>query len=255
MMYAAKTLSLLRPNKAVFLAYQRPALCVLASLIILTPARGQSTAPSQSNAVFTDTFTALKPGGLLHPTVPGCGNSLKDDLRGRACFYANDLLGPGAVAHALFSSSFSEFRNHPNIWRQDRDDTLNRFTFFYEAKAARDGAQFLAGYLHRESFRPVTSGKTGYGRRTKAALLSVVRTSGPDGETRIAFAPIAGALGAGFTGAADYRNHGLFETGLRYSAGAYGFRFASAVFQEFKPDLLTLSNRFMSSNRFLSRFR
>jgi hypothetical protein len=193
--------------------------------------------------VFTDTFTALKPGGVLHPTVPGCGNAAENDLRGRACFYANDLLGPGTVAHALFSSSLSEVRNHPNIRRQDRDDALNRFAFFYEAKAALDGGQFLAGYLHRESFRPIASGKTGLGNRTRAALLSVVRASGPDGETRMAFAPVAGALAAGFTGAADYRNHSVFETGLLYSAGAYGCRFGSAMFQEFKPDLLNLSNK------------
>jgi hypothetical protein len=244
MMYASKALEVLRPIKAVFLEYLRPALYVLASLIILMPAQGQGTAASQSNAVFTDTFTALKPGGFLHPTLPGCTSAAKNDLRSRACFYANDLLGPSAVAHALFSSSFSELVNHPNIWRQDRADTLNRFAFFYEAKAARDGAQLLAGYLHRENFRPITSGKIGIASRTRAALLSVLRASGPDGETKMAFAPIAGALCAGFTGAADYRNHGFVETGFRYAAGAYGFRFGSAVFQEFKPDLLTLSNRF-----------
>lgn len=248
MMYAAKTLDVSSPCKAVLLRYLSPVLYLLASLIILVPARAQGVGPNQSNSFLAESYSALQPGGFLHPTLPGCRNATSNDLRGRVCYYANDLLGPSAVAHALFSSSFSELRNSPDIWHQDRDDTIDRFAFFYEQKSARDAGEFLVGYLHRENFRPALSGKTGFRARTKEALLGVVRTPNGNGATELALAPIAGALGAGFVRAADYRNHDLLLTGMRCSAVTYGFEFGSAVFQEFKPDLLNFSNKLV--NRF-----
>lgn len=228
----------------------RPFFCVLASLIILAPARAQEASPQPAGQhLFTDNLSALKPGGILHPKFPGCTSDSKNDFRGRACFYADDLLSPSAVIHALFSSSFAEWRNSPNIWHQDRDDMLTRFSFFYERKAARDGGEFLVGYLHHESFRRHTSGKTGFLPRSRAALLSVVRTSSEDGSMEFALAPVAGALGSGFVAAADYRNGGMFDAGLRHSGAVYGAYFGSAMFREFKPDLISFSNKLLRRSK------
>lgn len=244
MVYPANLLDVPSQLKGVSVGPLRRVLYLLTSLIILIPAWGQgTTTPQPGDRLLTDTLGALRPGGLLHPTVPGCIDALGNDLKGRACFFAADMTSPGSIAHALFSSSFSQWRNTPNIWHQDRDDAFKRFGFFYEQKAARDGGEFLAGYLHHENFRPEPSHKSGFVERSKAALLSVVRTRGEDDQPTFSLAPVAGALSAGFIGAADYRHRELLDAGLRHSAAIYGFQFGSALFREFKPDILTYSNK------------
>ena len=165
------------------------------------------------------------------------------ELRDRACFYAGKLLSPSSAAHAIFSSGFSEWRNSPRLLHPDSDDLGRRFSIFYERKSARTAGEFLAGYLHHEDFRPHVSAKSGYFDRSRAALLSVVAASDDSGRQRLAIAPIAGALGSGFVGAASFPNRGLFGEGLRRSGSAYGCYFGSALFREFKPDLLAFANR------------
>ena len=127
----------------------------------------------------------------------------------------------------------------------DADDMARRFEVFYQRKAARNAGEFLAGYLHHEEFRPHLSGKVGFLERSKAALLSVVVAPSESGGFRPALAPIAGSFSSGFVGAADFPNRGLLKTGLRHSGAVYGSYFGTAMFREFKPDIVKLSNKLL----------
>ncbi len=229
----------LQQFKAVSLALLCPVLYVLISLIILVV-----TASAQN---VSSGFQKI--GEVLHPSVPGCLPDAKSDLRRRACFYLDELVTPSAAIHALFSSEFSEWRNSPHIRHQDSDDTFKRFSVFYESRAARDAGELLVGHFHHEDFLPRESGKTGFLERSRAALLSVLVTTDESGVERTALAPIAGSFSSGFVGAAAYQNHGLLDAALRRSGTAYGSYFTSAMFREFKPDLVRFSDKLFTRSK------
>lgn len=243
-----------RQPKAVSLALSCPALYLVITLIILVPVRAQDAGvqPAERDAsqhsfsdhIFGENSNLLRPGGLFRPALPGCAMAARNDLHGRACFYADQLVAPSAMVHDLFSSSFAQWRNIPYMRHEDRDDIVTRISVFYERKAARNTGEFLAGYLHHEDFRPRVSGKTGLFLRSRAALLGVVTTPGQSGSgLRPAFAPIAGAVSSGFVEAANFPNRGLLETGLRGSTAVYAGYFVTAIFREFKPELVSFTNK------------
>jgi hypothetical protein len=150
------------------------------------------------------------------------------------------MLARGAAAAAV-----GEWRNTPVIDHQDLDEMSHRFAAFYARHSAQATGEMLAGYLHHENPLKQTSGLHGTWSRVGAALLTVVQTTDPDGSTRPAFAPLAGAFSSGLTSMACYRYRGdtNLDGVLKHSGAVYSSYFVNAIFREFKPDLTSLAYR------------
>ncbi len=166
-------------------------------------------------------------------------------LEERACAEFFHLLSPGMLARSAAAAALGQWRNSPNIDKQDGDDMGHRFSAFYARHSAQGAGELLAGYLNHEDPLKHPSGLHGNWNRVRAALLSVVQTTDADGKVRPAFAPLAGSFSSGMTSIACYRYRGEtpIEGGLIHSGMVYSSYFANAIFREFKPDLSALAYR------------
>ncbi len=186
----------------------------------------------------------------LHPSLPSCdaieiATAKTLTFHQRACYFGNKLVSPSGVAHAAFSSAFSQWRNTPYVRHQDMDDFGKRFATFYARRSARDAGELIVGFLNHEDPRPRLSNRSGFWNRTGSALRSVVLVSDDSGATRPALSPLAGAFASGFVGANCYRNHNVAEDGFRRGGISYGAYFGSAVLREFRPDLAALGSKLL----------
>lgn len=162
----------------------------------------------------------------------------------RTCLLRARLLSRSFPLRAAAFSAISEIRRN-NIREPGLQDFSHRFAVYYARRTAQSTGEFLAGYLNHEDPRYHPSLEHGVWRRSRSALLSVLVTRDPDGGSRMAFAPIAGAFGSGMVSVACYRYHNSLDDGLRRSAGVYGMYFGTALLREFRPELSGLAARFL----------
>lgn len=224
-------------------------MCVYAVTALAQLRAQEPAAPVQPSAVLPQTALPWAFPGL-HPSLPSCdaieiAAAKTLTLHQRACYYGNKLVSPSGVAHAAFSSAYSQWRNAPYVHHQDMDDFGQRFATFYARRAARDAGELIAGYLNHEDPRPRLSNKSGFWNRTGSALRSAVLVGDESGPTRPALSPLAGAFASGFVSANWYRNHNVAEEGLKRSGISYSAYFGSAVLREFKPDLAAFGSRLL----------
>lgn len=202
--------------------------------------------PAQSKFSSTDS-SLVSPNGTPLQDASGCSpfelaTAAVLTLKQRACFFAMRLIAPSGMAHAAFSSGFSQWRNVPLESHEDMDDIGHRFAAFYARRAAQNAGEMLGGLLNREDPRPRVSSEHGFWNRTRSALWSVVRVENANGSDRLALGPIAGAFGSGFTGMACFRSHDRIADGFRMTALSYGGYFGTALAHEFHPDILSFAN-------------
>jgi hypothetical protein len=137
---------------------------------------------------------------------------------------------------AVMDQSF----NSPWVKHERWSKFPHRFEIFYARHAAQDIAEYLVGYVHHEDPRLHRSRETEVWKRTGSALLSVIASPDEDGHLRPAFAPVAGSLSSAFVGTMMYRHSETLPNTMIKAAGIYGFYFARAVFNEFRPDLTSM---------------
>ena len=125
------------------------------------------------------------------------------------------------------------------------DDFGMRMSHLYARRTARLTAETLVGYLHHEDLRPTVSGEQSAWRRTRAAFLSVLESPDQDGHARMAFAPLAGSLGSGFTTMALYQRQTSAGFALERSGIVYSHYFIRALYHEFRPELWSLAPHFV----------
>ena len=221
---------------------------VLSTLILAQVKAQQTINPVQPATLLpANSLPSVLP--TWHPTFPTCNadeiTAAKTlTLHQRACYYGNRMLSLSGGTHAAFSSAFGQWRNAPYVHHEDLGDFARRMGGFYARREARDGGEFLAGYLNREDPRPHVSNKAGFWNRSRSALLSVVATRDGAEAVRPALAPIAGAFGSGFVGAAYYGGRrGFLAEGMKGTGCTYGAYFSSALFREFKPDIATFATK------------
>jgi hypothetical protein len=209
-------------------------------LTVCVPATGQNQA-TQNAAV-----------SLVAPTTcnPWVIQALPSELsfRQRFCLQVAHLASPATFVQAAATAGYAQWRNNPTIAPHDADDFSVRLSHSYEQQVARATAELFVSYFHHEDLRPRPSNKIGTWRRTGAAFLSVVTSSDSDGNARLAFAPMAGALGWGLTSMALYQQKNSLPYGLERSGVSYGFYFVRAVLHEFSPELWSLTPRFISKH-------
>ncbi len=196
----------------------------------------------------SDSKTAA-PGPPASPTTcnPWVIQTLPTELsfRRRFCFQLAEAASPATLLGAAAMAGYSQWRNSPRISPRDADDYSLRFEHAYERQAARATAELFVGYFHHEDPRFHSADKHGAWRRTGAALLGVLTSPGQDGGERMAFAPIAGALGSGLTSMALYQQQNSLLYGLERSGISYSGYFVRALFREFSPELWSLTPRFI----------
>lgn len=158
-------------------------------------------------------------------------------LRQRACIYGEDLISRKLALTAGFVSAFGQAANLPSVPHQRMDEFPHRFATYYATHAARGTGELLAGYLHRESQQHRGSLAHGFWHRTDEALISVLTSPDENGSFRLAYAPIAGSLGAGIVGSAMYHHKDTLSEGLTHAGLIYSKYFLRAIFAEFKPDI------------------
>ncbi|HMF76354.1 MAG TPA: hypothetical protein VK604_11885 [Bryobacteraceae bacterium] len=156
----------------------------------------------------------------------------------RACYHLAGLSSPFMAARGATLARFGE-------WRDDRESFGHRFASFYARRSARAAGELVAGYLNHEDLRPRTSLEHGTWKRVRSALLSVVRVQDEAGNSRPAFAPLAGAFSSGFVGMALSPNRNSWNNGFSGAELTYSTYFARALGREFKPDLTLLANRIL----------
>jgi hypothetical protein len=138
---------------------------------------------------------------------------------------------------AAFMSAFAQFQNSPHVPQQRFDEIPHRLAAYYTTHAARDAGELIVGYLHHEDPRFRRSDAQGFRHRADAAIMRVLTSPDEDGNFRIAYAPIAGSLSAGFVGSAMYRHNETLEDGLMHAGFIYSKYFLRSVLAEFKPDI------------------
>ncbi len=93
------------------------------------------------------------------------------------------------------------------------------------------------------------SGQTVFKKRVSSALLSVLVTKREAGSGP-ALAPVVGALGSGFAGAAVFGDHAGIAYAFREAGIAYSSYFGKALCEEFRPDITFLVNRMVRKRRY-----
>jgi hypothetical protein len=155
----------------------------------------------------------------------------------RACYFGKPLITPQFALAAGFAAAFDQLRNSPHVRNQDFDEISRRLEILYARRAARNTAEFLVGYLHKEDPRFRKSLAHSFWRRTDSAFLNVVTSPDEDGHLRMAYAPIAGSLSSAFVGSVMYRHNETLPNTLTHAAAVYGYYFVRNFFEEFKPDI------------------
>lgn len=160
-----------------------------------------------------------------------------------------ELASPGLLAETTLYAGLSQWRNSPHMRGNDGDDFSMRIAHIYARRTARVTAETLVSYLHHEDLRPKVSGEQTPWRRTRAAFLSVLESPDQDGHARMAFAPLAGSLGSGFTSMALYQRQTSAGFALERSGLVYSHYFIRALYHEFRPELWSLAPHFARKYR------
>lgn len=215
--------------------------CRLRSLFVLTfalgsVALGQTTAADAAPSPADSKVSCNPWKPQLYPATLSFGEL--------ACMQYSQLASPGLAAESVFMAGYGQWRTRKTDF--DRNDNMaDRIEHLYERRAARVTAETIVGYLHHEDPRLHPSGKEGVWRRTGAALLSVIDSPDQNGKDRIAFAPLAGSLGSGFTAMAIGPHQTSVGYGLERSGIIYSHYFIRALYHEFSPDLWSIAPRFI----------
>jgi hypothetical protein len=221
----------------------------IALAAVLLPAWGLTVA-GQSQTAQNAAAAAVLPAS---PSTcnPWVIQSLPSELsfRQRFCLQLAHLASPATLFQATAAAGFSQWRNKPAISPHDADDFSVRLGHSYEQQAARATAELFVGYFHHEDLRFHPSHKASPWQRTRAAFLSVMVSPDSDGNARVAFAPMAGALGWGLTSMALYQQRNSLAYGIERSGVSYSAYFARALFHEFSPELWSLTPRFIRKHR------
>lgn len=146
-------------------------------------------------------------------------------------------MSPRFALTAAFMAAFGQFQNSPHVPRQHFDEIPHRLAAHYATRAARDSGELIVGYLHHEDPRLRKTDAQGFRRRADAAMMRVLTSPDEDGHLRVAYAPIAGSLSAGFVGSAMFRHNETLEDALMHAGFIYSKYFLRSVFAEFKPDI------------------
>lgn len=193
------------------------------------------------------------PGPLLPRTdlklpsfpIPGCEHTGKTDLtlRNRFCYEVNRMLSTGGMVQALTRATYSEWEHPGSAFGGGSDNAFAmHLERFYVRRSAADFGEMLGGYLHHEPIVRETSGKTGWWRRSRAALFGVLAITDTNG-SRMAFGPIAGSLASGFVTIECCGYQQTAALALRRSGFTYGGYLTTALFREFQPDLKAYARR------------
>ena len=160
-----------------------------------------------------------------------------------------ELASPALLAETGLAAGFSQWRNSPHMRGNDTDDFAMRMAHLYARRTARLTAETLVGYFHHEDLRPIVSSEQSPWRRTRAAFLSVLESPDQDGHARMAFAPLAGSLGSGFTTMALYQRQTSAGFALERSGIVYSHYFIRALYHEFRPEIWSLVPNFARKYR------
>ncbi len=152
--------------------------------------------------------------------------------------YLTGTFGPGALATSAISAGFSQFRETPSEWGQDREGFGQRFGNAYAKHVIRGTLQYGAATALHEDDRYFASGEKGFFRRVKYAVASTFLARRDNGQRTFAAARFGSAAGAAFISNAWQPPS---TSGAGESASRFGFTIASDlgsnVIREFLPDL------------------
>jgi hypothetical protein len=155
----------------------------------------------------------------------------------RLCFAVDPLITPQFALTAAVMTGFSELRNSEKLQGKPMSNFPMRFADYYARHSAQAAGEMMAGYLHHEDPRLRTSNQRGFLRRTGAAFSSVIIAKDSDGNSEMAFAPIAGSLSSGFVAMEVGRRDNNVAGALRRSGFVYSTYFVKALVREYKPEL------------------
>ncbi len=164
----------------------------------------------------------------------------------RVCYYKNQLIAPSFVLQAGVMSAFAELRMSGRPGHKDNQDYPRHFANYYARHAAQDAGELVAGYLHHEDIRAHRSSlEHGFARRTGAAFMSVLTSRDANGDTTMAFAPIAGSISSGMVSTVLSSRATSSAGGFEHSGFVYSTYFIKALVQEFKPELNNYTHRLL----------
>jgi len=155
----------------------------------------------------------------------------------RLCFAVDPLITPQFALTAAVMTGFSELRNSEKLKGKPMSNYPIRFADYYARHSAQAAGEMMAGYLHHEDPRVRTSMQRGFLRRTGAAFSSVIIARDSEGNSEMAFAPIAGSLSSGFVAMEVGRRDDNVAGALRRSGFVYSTYFIKALVREYKPEL------------------
>jgi len=150
------------------------------------------------------------------------------------------LLGPAIEAAAVMASPP---KGYPSDWRQGAGGFGRNYGAVTGRAQTGEFTRFAAGLVLREDPRYYPSPNRNAFARVFHALLFTISDRSDSGQSRVAFANIAGATAGGFVGDTYLPSN---YTDLRHAAVRTGFQFAAFavrnVIDEFTPEVEKITN-------------
>ncbi len=174
-------------------------------------------------------------------TIPACNDyRLKNDhpllAKQRACIWAGNLVTPGAIFGAAFSSAYGQITKDDPGWGQGVAGYARRFGGRYAQGVTKATAEYLSSWAFREDPRPTRSACLSW-KRIFCAAESLVAQPSPSGGTRPVFSKVIGAFAGGFIGMTYYPQSGTVNQSLRRSGTSLATSLLSVEIYEFQPEI------------------
>jgi hypothetical protein len=179
--------------------------------------------------------------------IPQCnGYRLQTDdpltAKQRACIWGGNLLTPGAVFGAAFSSGYGLLTKEEPAWGQGTAGYAKLFGARYAQGMTKATGEYLTAWaFHEDPRRKPTNCITW--KRAVCAARNMFAQPKEGGGYRPVFSTVAGAAAGGFIGMSFYPNTGTVNESLRRSGTSLATSLLSFELTEFEPDILHLVGR------------
>jgi hypothetical protein len=153
--------------------------------------------------------------------------------------YTDHAFSKSAFLRAGAGIGIAEIANSPEEWGRGPDGVAKRFGSVFGKHLIRSSVQVTVAALREEDLKYYPSQKSGFGARTRHALVSVlIARNQTGGGTTVAGGRLAGAFSSGFVSELwlPDRLH-TFSNGMRSSGISLGVDAVTNVFREFWPDI------------------
>jgi len=179
--------------------------------------------------------------------IPPCNDyriTNDEDLtaKQRACIWGGNLLTPGAVFGAGFSSAYGLLTKEEPAWGQGAAGYARLYGARYAQGVTKATGEYLTAWAFKEDPRRKPTNCIAW-NRTVCAARSLFAQPKDGGGYRPVFSTVAGAAAGGFIGMSFYPNTGTVTESLSRTGTSLATSLLSVELTEFQPDILHLVGR------------